>query len=168
MRLNRRKNRDSEDRPKRAARRSSGSTSEGSRDERRRSLAGAVRSVRSRKDAPKRRRQQGADWTKRRKRLQRVGRSVAVDALGIAREVLRWPARIWMTVADALGSGILAAWRAVVLPALRLGRRLLRSGLAFGERTVTPARGLAVVALAATIALGGSQFSDYRAVQVGT
>jgi len=171
MRLNRRKNRDSEDRPKRAARRSSGSTSEGSRDERderRRSLAGAVRSVRSRKDAPKRRRQQGADWTKRRKRLQRAGRSVAVDALGIAREVLRWPARIWMTVAEALGSGILAAWRAVVLPALRLGRRLLRSGLAYGERTVTPARGLAVVALAATIALGGSQFSDYRAVQVGT
>src|SRR5215211_2412722 len=132
MRLNRRKNRGSEDRPKRAAQRSSESTS------------------------------------KRRKRLERAVRSVAADALGVAREILRWPTRIWMTVAEALGSAILAAWRAVVLPALRLGRRLLRVALAFGERIVTPARGLAVVALAATIALGGSQFSDYRAVQVGT
>jgi hypothetical protein len=32
---------------------------------------------------------------------------------------------------------------------------------------VTPARGLAVVALVATIALAGSQFADYRAVEVG-
>jgi hypothetical protein len=39
--------------------------------------------------------------------------------------------------------------------------------LRFLERAVTPARGLAVVALAATIALGASQFSHYRAVQVG-
>jgi hypothetical protein len=36
-----------------------------------------------------------------------------------------------------------------------------------GERAVTPARGLAVVALAATITLGASQFSDYRAVEIG-
>jgi hypothetical protein len=42
-----------------------------------------------------------------------------------------------------------------------------RAGLAVGQHTVTPARGLAVVAVAATIALGGSQFGDYRAVQVG-
>jgi hypothetical protein len=33
---------------------------------------------------------------------------------------------------------------------------------------VTPARGLAVAALAATIALGASQFGDYRAVEVGS
>ena len=39
--------------------------------------------------------------------------------------------------------------------------------LRFGERQVTPARGLAVVALAATITLGASQFSDYRAVEIG-
>ncbi len=32
---------------------------------------------------------------------------------------------------------------------------------------VTPARGLAVAALAATIALGASQFTDYRAVEIG-
>ncbi|HYX78388.1 MAG TPA: hypothetical protein VE727_03425 [Solirubrobacterales bacterium] len=39
--------------------------------------------------------------------------------------------------------------------------------LRFAERGITPARGLAVVALAATITLGASQFSDYRAVEVG-
>jgi hypothetical protein len=96
-----------------------------------------------------------------------VGLSVAADALGVAREILRWPARIWMAVAEALGSVILTAWRAAVLPALRIGLRLLWAALAVGQRTVTPARGLAVVALAATLALGGAQFGDYRAVQVG-
>jgi hypothetical protein len=39
--------------------------------------------------------------------------------------------------------------------------------LAFAERTLTPARGLALVALVAAISLGGSQFTDYRAVEVG-
>ncbi len=100
--------------------------------------------------------------------LVRAARSVTADALGIAREILRWPARIWMAVAVALGSAILVACRRAVLPALRLARTWLRSALRWGERTVTPARGLAVAALAATIALGGSQFGDYRAVEVGT
>ena len=104
---------------------------------------------------------------KPRKPLSRAALSVAADGFGIAQEILRWPARIWMTVAEALGSAILKAWRTVMLPAWRIARRLLRAGLAFGERTVTPARGLAVAALAATIALGGSQFGDYRAVEVG-
>lgn len=217
MRLNRRKNRVSERDRNRGRKSSPESTSEDPpepREERRRSLAGAVRSVRSRKEGaeprdpeaagagrrkreaerarrrkkddkgdgekagkgggpPSRdpgasRRRQRADWARRRRRLVRVARSTAADAFGVAREILRWPARIWMTVAEALGSAILAAWRHAALPAWRLTRRLLRAVLAFGERTVTPARGLAVVALAATIALGGSQFGDYRAVQVGT
>jgi hypothetical protein len=98
----------------------------------------------------------------------RAARSVAVDVLGILRELLRWPARIWMSVAEALGKVILAAWVRGVLPAWRVVVRALRVALAFGERTVTPARGLAVVALAATITLGASQFGDYRAVEVGT
>src|SRR5215211_7097509 len=132
MRLNRRKNRGSEDRPKRAAQRSSESTS------------------------------------KRRKRLERAVRSVAADALGAAREILRWPARIWMTVAEALGAAILVAWRRAVLPALRVAWRWWRVAVRWGERTVTPARALAVVGVAAAVALGGSQFGDYRAVEVGT
>jgi hypothetical protein len=99
--------------------------------------------------------------------LARAARSVAADALGVGREILRWPARIWMAVAEALGKAILAAWLRAVLPACRVTLRVLRAGLAIGERTVTPARGIAVVALAATLALGGSQFGDYRAVEVG-
>jgi hypothetical protein len=165
MRLNRRKNRGSEDRPKRWADRDHQPASENVRDrreERRKGLAGAVRSVRSRRQRGGRREGKG------RKALLGVARSVAADAFGIAREVLRWPVRIWMAVAEALGSMILAVWRAAIVPALRVARRLLAAGLAIGERTVTPARGLAMVALAATIALGGSQFGDYRAVEVGT
>jgi hypothetical protein len=73
-----------------------------------------------------------------------------------------------MAVAEALGSAILVACRRAVLPALRLTGRWLGSALRWGERAVTPARGLAVAALAAAIALGGSQFGDYRAVEVGT
>src|SRR5215211_9036156 len=139
MRLNRRKNRGSE-----GHRRPAG-------------LGSADSSSKDRQEQPE----------KARKPLARAALSVAADVFGILREIFRWPARIWMAVAETLGSLILAAWRAVVLPAWRIGLRLLRAVLALGERTVTPARGLAVVALAATIALGGSQFGDYRAVEVG-
>jgi hypothetical protein len=159
MRLNRRKNRDSERRRKGVAERSSESAPENSSEGRRRSLAGAVRSLSSREGGPKR--------PKRQISVPPAVRSIGADALGVAHELLRWPARIWMAVAEALGSLFLKAWLRALLPALRVGWRVLRAGLAVGERTVTPARGLAVVAVAATIALGGSQFGDYRAVQVG-
>jgi hypothetical protein len=109
----------------------------------------------------------GESAAERRARLVRAAKAVAVDLLGIARELLRWPARIWMTVAEALGKVILAVWLRGVLPVLRAVLRALRVALAFGERTVTPARGLVVVALAATITLGASQFGNYRAVEVG-
>jgi len=88
--------------------------------------------------------------------------------VGVAREILRWPARIWMAVAEALGAAILVVWRRAALPVLRLAWRWLRVAVSWGERAVTPARGLTVVAVAATVALGGSQFGDYRAVEVGT
>jgi hypothetical protein len=50
---------------------------------------------------------------------------------------------------------------------LARGPEALAATLRFGERQVTPARGLTVVALAATITLGASQFTDYRAVEIG-
>ena len=53
-----------------------------------------------------------------------------------------------------------------VLPPLERGARGLRAAARFGERLITPARGVAVVALAATITLGASQFRDYRAVKI--
>ncbi len=116
---------------------------------------------------PRERRSRGESAAERRAKLVRAAKAVGVDVLGIVRELLRWPARIWMTVAEAVGKVILATWMRGVLPAWRVARRALRVALAFGERTVTPARGLAVVALAATITLGASQFGNYRAVEVG-
>jgi hypothetical protein len=100
-------------------------------------------------------------------RLQQAAISGFSDLLGTALEMLAWPVRLWLRAAEIAGAIVLTAWRVACLPPLRLA---LRGGLAtlrFGERGITPARGLAVVALAATIGLGASQFSDYRAVEVG-
>jgi len=218
MRLNRRKNRESESSRKRAsgdAPESPPDSAESKEEKPRSSLARSVRKVRSGRDTefeqrtareereerrraresrkeregstgsesrkgpririrgrrearkPRERRRRGESAAETRAKLVRAAKAVAVDLLGIARETLRWPARIWMTVAEALGKVILAAWMRGVLPAWRVVLRALRVALAFGERTVTPARGLAVVALAATITLGASQFGNYRAVEVG-
>src|SRR6476469_6760038 len=52
-------------------------------------------------------------------------------------------------------------------PLLGSVRRKAARTLGLAERHVTPARGLAVVALAAVISLGAAQFGDYRAVDVG-
>ena len=93
--------------------------------------------------------------------------SVLVDVLAIVREALLWPGRLWLGTAEVAGAFVLSAWEAVALPLLELGVAALRAALRFAERQVTPARGLTVVALAASIALGASQFSDYRAVEVG-
>ena len=89
------------------------------------------------------------------------------DVWGVGREMLRWPARVWMGTAEVAGGVVLQAWLTAVLPAIRLAVRAGAATLAFGERAVSPARGLTVVAVAATLALGASQFADYRAVEVG-
>jgi hypothetical protein len=194
MRLNRRKNRGSGDRRGRTSARAGDAAPEkpaADRDERRRGLAKAVQSARAkdgrktpeRRERPKPRkrsrrterpkllrrlaRRERKDRSEQRDALVRTARSVGADVVGVAREVLRWPARIWMAIAEALGSWILAAWKRALWPALLTVWRSLRAALRWGERTITPARGLAVAALAATIALGGSQFGDYRAVEVG-
>src|SRR5215217_2320528 len=116
----------------------------------------------------RRRARRGEEASSQRDALVRTARGVAIDVLGVAREILRWPVRIWMAVAEALGAAILTVWRRAVLPALRFAWRWLRVALSWGERKATPARGLAVAALTATIALGASQFGDYRAVEVGS
>jgi hypothetical protein len=48
-----------------------------------------------------------------------------------------------------------------------LAIRASASVLRVAERTITPARGLAFVAVAAAITLGASQFVDYHAVEIG-
>lgn len=99
--------------------------------------------------------------------LARTAASALGDVAGIVREMLVWPVRLWLGAAEVIGAGVLAVWRAAVLPALRLVARVAAWALRFGEREVTPARALCVVALAASVSLGASQFSDYRAVEVG-
>ena len=92
----------------------------------------------------------------------------AVDDLwGIGRELVRWPARVWMGAAEVAGAIVLRAWLEIALPTIRFVVRAGRAALAFAERAVTPARGLAVVAVGATLVLGASQFADYRGVEVG-
>jgi hypothetical protein len=90
-----------------------------------------------------------------------------VDLVAIVRDILAWPARLWLGAAEVAGEIVLSAWEAAVLPPLELGLRALRAAVRLGERQVTPVRGLAVVALVATVTLGASQFRDYRAVEIG-
>jgi hypothetical protein len=99
--------------------------------------------------------------------LQRAAISAFSDLLGIAREMLAWPARLWIGAARIAGAIVLAIWRVACVPLLGLALRGGLITLRFAERHVTPARGLAVVALAATVILGASQFRDYRGVEVG-
>jgi hypothetical protein len=99
--------------------------------------------------------------------LARTVLAALLDLAGILREMLAWPVRLWLGAAELVGTGVLAVWRSVSLPALRLLLRVASWALRVGEREVTPVRALCVVALAASVSLGASQFSDYRAVEVG-
>jgi hypothetical protein len=100
-------------------------------------------------------------------RLAVGARSVLVDVLGVARELVAWPVRVWLGIAEVVGGAVLWVWRRIVWPALLVVWRASVHALRWGEREVTPARGLCVVALAATVTLGAAQFRDYRAVEVG-
>jgi len=92
---------------------------------------------------------------------------VLANLVAFVHQILMWPWRLWLGAVEVAGKFVLSVWKAVALPLLTWGLSALRAALRFSEREVTPARGIAVVALAATIGLGASQFSDYRAVEVG-
>jgi len=94
--------------------------------------------------------------------------SVGVEMLKLAREMLVIPLQVWLAIAAFVGGVVLAAWRRVVVPALRLTLRASLAFLHFAERHVTPARALTVVALVAVGALVAAQWRDYSAVSVGT
>jgi hypothetical protein len=94
--------------------------------------------------------------------LRRIGN----DLRGILTELVGIPARAWMRVAEAAGRLVLAAAR-LAWPPLRAAWRLFLAAVAYASRVITPARMTAVVALCAAAALVGSQFVDYRAVEVG-
>ena len=88
------------------------------------------------------------------------------EIAAIAREMLAIPAAMALGLAERLGLAIL--WvlrflRPIALAALALARRAVE----VAAREVTPARAIAVVALAAALLLAVSQFVDYREVRAG-
>ena len=93
--------------------------------------------------------------------------AVGIEVLRIGREMLAIPVQLWLAAAELVGAAVLAAWRAIwplLVAAFELGRR----ALAWAEREVLPVHGLIAVALVAALALGASQFVDYRGISVGT
>ena len=100
---------------------------------------------------------------------QEAGRGLAtagIEVLRIGREMLAIPAQLWLTAAELIGAAVLAAWQAtwpVLVAAFELGRR----ALGWAEREVKPVHGVIAVALVAAVALGASQFVDYRGISVG-
>ncbi len=92
---------------------------------------------------------------------------VGVELLKLGREMLVIPLQLWLGLAEIIGRFVLAVWLRVALPMLRLLGRLSRALLHFGERHITPARALTVVALVALGALVAAQWRDYSAVSVG-
>ncbi len=94
--------------------------------------------------------------------------TAATESLKLGREMLVIPAQVFMAVAEFAGAWVLWVWRRIVSPAVLAVIALLRALLGLGQRYVTPARGVAVVAIFAAAALGASQWLDYRGVSVGT
>ncbi|CAN5628320.1 hypothetical protein BH10ACT11_BH10ACT11_20830 [soil metagenome] len=90
-----------------------------------------------------------------------------VDIYAISREMLRIPIGAFFAVAEFAGAWVLKAWL-VIWPLLKAAWRVGARVLGFLERELTPARGVALVAIAAAVALGASQFSDYRGVDIGS
>lgn len=78
------------------------------------------------------------------------------------------PARVFMAVAELAGAAVLWAWRGLLWPAILAIVALLRALVRLGQRHVTPARGVVVVAIFAVGALAASQWLDYRGVSVGS
>ncbi len=95
-----------------------------------------------------------------------VARRSGAELLGIAREVVRIPTAFYMRAAELAGAYALRAWR-FAWPVLVAAWRLAARGLAVAQRTLTPARVTAGVALLTAVALAASQWSDLSGIRVG-
>ena len=95
----------------------------------------------------------------------RLAREIG-DVRSNAGELLARAVDLWLRAAEALGDLILRAWDLAVLPVVDLGGSAARGAVRLAERFATPVRALALVALVAAFAMAGSQFSDYRAVEL--
>ncbi len=93
----------------------------------------------------------------------------AVGGLGErGRRLLAIPAAAWLAVAEALGAAVLVGWRRALRPGLVLAAAAVATVYRLAKQHLTPARGVAAVAVVALIALGVSQWLDYRSISVGT
>lgn len=90
------------------------------------------------------------------------------EVLKLGREMLVIPAQIWMLIAEVIGGVVLRVWRRALWPLALAIWGLLRVGFTFAERHFTPARAVALVAIAGAVALGVSQWADYRSISVGS
>ena len=95
-----------------------------------------------------------------------VAKGSGAELLGIARELVRIPAAIYLRVAERLGELVLVAWR-FVLPYLVRAWRLVERAFAWAQRAATPARVTVAVALLTAAALIGSQWAELSATSVG-
>lgn len=123
-----------------------------------------IRAARADPDAG-RRRPRGPSSDDLRAAGRRPARDIG-DVRSNAGELLARAVRLWLRAAKAVGDVILGAWDLAVLPLVDLGASAMRGAVRLAERFATPARALGLVALVAALALAGSQFSNYRAVEL--
>lgn len=102
------------------------------------------------------------------RRMASPAATAGTEAVKLGREMLLIPAQAFMAAAELAGAGVLWIWRALLLPAALAIVALLRALLHLGQRHVTPARGVIVVAIFAAVTLAVSQWLDYRGVSVGS
>jgi hypothetical protein len=95
-----------------------------------------------------------------------VAKRSAVELTGIARELVRIPAALYMRIAERAGGWVLAAWL-LAWPYLVRVWHLAGRALRWAQRVVTPARVTVAVALLTAVALAGSQWADLSAVSTG-
>jgi hypothetical protein len=93
--------------------------------------------------------------------------SVGAELAKLAREMLVIPVQLWLAAAEPIGAVVLQAWLRVLRPLAVLLWSGARACVRFGERHLTPARAVAVVAVVAAGSLAASQWLDYHSVSVG-
>lgn len=137
-------------------------TGEGGRDVAARRDSSARRSKRRQERAPKRSRAGGA------RQASDLIASVVLELGKLARDIVAIPAGLYMALAELAGSVVLVVWRRVLWPLALAAAAALAALYRLALRQVTPARAVFAVGLAAAIALGASQWLDYRGISIGT
>jgi hypothetical protein len=89
------------------------------------------------------------------------------DLAANLRELVARPVELWLRAAEAVGDLVLGVWEIAVVPLVDAVASVMARAVRLLERAATPPRVLVLVALVATATMAGSQFADYRAVELG-